>query len=72
MLVSRALCYYNPFFKTEELDVYLMAWNPKTQEDMGKNYEDREDGEDGDWNMSVPVRFPKGMAPEYIWDRAEN
>ena len=46
-----------------------MAWNPETQEDIEKNYED---GEDGDWNMSVPVRFPKGMAPEYIWDRAEN
>ncbi len=69
MLVSKALCHYNPFFKTEELDVYLMAWNPETQEDIEKNYED---GEDGDWNMSVPVRFPKGMAPEYIWDRAEN
>lgn len=69
MLVSRALCYYDPFFRAEDLDVYLMAWKPETQEDIGKDYED---GEEGDWNLSVPVSFPKGMAPEYIWDRVEN
>lgn len=66
MLVSKALCYYNPFYKEEELKVYLMAWEPEG--DMDKGYED---GEEGDWNLSVPVCFPEGSVPGYIWERVE-
>ncbi len=66
VLVSRALCYYNPFYRAEELKVCLMAWEPESGEDLDKSYED---GEEGNWNVSVPVSFPEGRVPGYIWER---
>ncbi|NBH71401.1 hypothetical protein D3Z51_05055 [Clostridiaceae bacterium] len=73
-VVSSALCYYNPVFPIEDLNVCLMVWDPGS--DTGEEREGRadmpyENGSEGDWNASVEVRFPQGQVPEFLWEKLE-
>lgn len=64
ILVSDRLCYYNPFFKKEDLDVNLMVQN------VPEDIQDPEELEwKEEWESNISVSFPKGMVPEYVKSR---
>lgn len=74
VLVSSALCYYDPFYLSEPLDVALMVWDPEQDtealrdREIGTAYEESSEGE---WNTSIEVKFPKGKVPEFLWEKVE-
>ncbi len=75
VLVSAALCYYNPFYLSEPIDAALMVWDPDLdtadaqEREVGMAYEESSKGE---WNTRVEVLFPKGKVPEFLWEKVEN
>ena len=72
-VVSGALCYYNPAIRLENMDVYLMVWDPEADSEKTRDdYGGYEDGKEGDWNASVEVRFPRGQVPEFLWEKIED
>ena len=65
ILVFDGLCYYDPFFQSENMAVSLMIWDSELKENRDYDYMDYE-GEK--WNDCIEVRLPKGEVPEFLWE----
>jgi len=65
VLIYDGLCYYDPFFQSENMAVWFLVLGPGMKKNRDYDYEDFENEK---WNNSVEVRFPKGEVPEFLWE----
>lgn len=68
ILIYTGLGYYDPFLQKEDLEVSLMIWDPEKEEAR----DHVEESEEGNWNASVEVVFPKGQVPDFLREEMES